>query len=147
MRIKIKVDGQEHQVDVDQEVKIDEDNLQRCMVEQPSKFAWLATALAVYESELKRLEDALEDKEFQLYDMYKDMFEKQPDGPKVTERLLSSRIHANKDYITLREELYRSSEIKRRLTAAVKAMEHRKEMITELSRLKRGEMRLDASGY
>jgi len=142
MIIKVILEGKEHDIDTDRVTQINENDLSKCIVEQPSLYAWVATAHAVYESEAKRLDEAVKDKEHELYAHYKQLAEAK--NEKITERLLSARIRENPDYQTLREKHFAVEEKRRKLKSVVFAMEHRKDMLVQLSALKRGEMKLDA---
>jgi sugar phosphate isomerase/epimerase len=142
MVIRVKIDDQEHDIDTDKITSISEADLTKCIVEQPSLYAWVATAHAVYESEADRLDEALKDKEHALYAHYKELAEAK--NEKVTERLLTARILASEEYLTLRERYFAVDEKRRKLKGVVFAMEHRKDMLVQLSALKRGEMKLDA---
>ena len=142
MIIDVNINGTKTVVDTDK-VKIDETDLKGCLIEQPSLFAFVATTYAVYESKLDMTQNALRDKELELYNRYKTVLDQQADGKRVTENLISSHIRQDVEYKKITLELMNVTEQKRKLRAVVQAFDHRRDMLIQLCGLYKEEMRMD----
>lgn len=136
---KVKVSAQKHEVDsVNEDLRIDEDNLNSEYTKQPSLFTWYA----VMSAESEALRDSLK---FELEMLYAQIgkqvrLEIELCGDKVTEKLIDQEIARKEEYRQKKEELLEANRQFNVMKAVKEGLVQKKDMLISLGANLRGEI-------
>jgi hypothetical protein len=137
-KLKFSLGGKQVVYDLQKEVEIDGERINACIIEQPTKFAYIATVHAGYKG-------AAEGAKVKLDLVYSkmDALIRQAaaeGGEKITEAVVTSRIKQSNKYLEAMQTYEELSNIERQLSVAVEAFRQRKDMLITLASNMRAEM-------
>lgn len=124
------------------EVSIDGDNLSTALLEQPSKFAWIAMCHQAYKAAAEASKTELDQMSARLYGAIRDSASP---GEKLTEAAVDAKIKLTPKYIQAQQNLQELRKLEGQLSVAVEAFRHRKDMLISASALHRAELDMDLS--
>jgi len=116
--------------------KIDEDNLNKCCIEQPSLYVFWSVVYAEAQANLDKAEFELE-----VYEVEQDAKVRELNkDKKVTESAIKRAIQNTEEWKRLKLKAIEARKIAKTYQSIVRALEHRKDMLTTLSLNKRIEL-------
>jgi len=142
---EIIVDGKETKVDVRKVCGIDMESLVEEFTKHPSNYAWYNTILSLYESRKNELESDL-DLKYATLDMKVRSGLSPEESKSIKEKNIESRIITDKEYVVLKDEFLGVGQTVKRLTALVKGLEVKSNMLQQVGARARKEMELDRMG-
>jgi hypothetical protein len=137
-KLKFSLGGKPVVYDLQKEVEIDGERLNSCIIEQPTKFAYIATVHAGYKGAAEGAKVKLD-----LVSSKMDALIRQAaaeGGEKITEAVVASRIKQSNKYLEAMQAYEELSNIERQLSVAVEAFRQRKDMLITLASNMRAEM-------
>jgi len=117
---------------------VDLDDLEKVMISQASWTAWFCVVLGKANTMLKRKDFELDKKYSELYLRYSQ--ELASASSRITEATIKAHILINPEYTVLQDDYAKLSEQVSLLSGVVRGFEHRKDMVVQLSALKRREL-------
>lgn len=136
--IKFKLGGKLLSYDLQKELEIDKTKLSDALLDQSSKFAFVAVAYEGYKALSEGLKIDLDILEAELYSAAKTLAERS--GQKITEGGVEAQIKTNSRWISKQSELQEARRTLGLLQAAKEAFQQRKDMLISLSSLYRAEL-------
>lgn len=144
MIVKFKLDGVEYVVDVEKEMEINVSSLDEERIKHASRRAWLGVASVRYKVHAERLYHELKILKAKLAKEYRSWASQ--NQTRVTESMVEENVLTDERYLNLLEEYFEVSKIAEELSKVERAYDDRKDMLLEISRDRREEMRLDRDG-
>lgn len=135
--IRIKdVNGEYHDYDILDELKIDEYNLEKELQLQPGKYVYWSSILEQVRSYLESAELQEEHTKANLYEVARNTLIAEG-TPKPTKDQIDSWILRQEEFIQTKEQVNTFNNYVKQLNFVVKALEQRHSMLVQLSALKR----------
>ena len=137
-QIKFKLGDKIVKYELSDEVKIDSDRINSSIIEQPSKFAFIAMAWVAYRGAVEGAEVALKRMYAELDTQFRSSADRE--GTKVTEKGIESMVRQHPKYTALQEQYLEIQRIESQLQVAVEACRQRKDMLVSLASNYRAEL-------
>jgi hypothetical protein len=137
-KLKFKLGGKDIIYDLESEVQINPDHLNQSLLDQPTKFAIIATASAAYQGSVEGAKAQLDLESAKLDSLIRE--EAALKGEKTTEDKIKARISAHPKYIAKQQVYMEQSQISRHLQACVEAFRQRMQMLITLANNQRAEL-------
>jgi len=119
-------------------LSVEGEDLSKSMINQASWTAWFCVVLGKADTLLRQKDHEMDRKYSELYlKYYKELSES---GSKATEAIIKASVTSNPEYVRLYESYLAIKEQVATLSGIVKGFEHRKDMLVQLSALKRREL-------
>lgn len=141
---EIVIDGSAQKVSVKKETSIDEQSLSDEFVRHPSVFSWYSTVLALYEAKSDRLKYQLDVMCAQLDHRIRQDAAKS--GDKIVEKQVESAMKMDPKYQVLQEEHLDTKLVVKRLSALVRGLEVKRDMLIQLGARLRAELQMGKMG-
>ena len=139
--LSFHLSGEAVSYDLVKEVGVDRDNIKDSLLEQPSKFAFIASAHAAYRGAVEAAKTELDQLDSSLYMTFRDQAAVR--GEKVTERTLEALIQGNSKRQAALERLNQLKALEARLAVCVEAFRHRKDILISVTSIYRAELDMD----
>jgi len=123
----IEVDGQRQVIELRKFLSIDENNIEKELVENPAQYAYYASVLGWYENLYSRVENEIE-----VIEAKKDLEIRKEGGGELKEREVRSKLLLDKELMEKKEYLFQIDEVVRRLRALVKGIEKKGDRLAQL---------------
>ena len=137
----VVVDGTPTKVEVRKLCSIDVENLVEELTKHPSNYAWYATVLALFDAKKDDLAHQIDVYEGELDIEIRRRVKGDKDAEKeLKERFIKSQILTDAKHKVLSDEYLDTSKVVKRLTALVKALETKRDMMVQIGARLRKEM-------
>jgi len=123
----IEVDGQRQVIELRHFLSIDENSIEKELIENPAQYAYYASVLGWYENLYSRVED-----EIAVLEAKKDLEIRQEGGGELKEREVRSRLLLDRELREKKEYLFQIDEVVRKLRALVKGIEKKGDRLAQL---------------
>lgn len=137
-KLKFRLGDKVITYDLAQEVEIDSNRLNQALVEQATKFAFIATVHAGYRGAVEGAKMKLDLQSAKLDGIVRS--EGVNNGEKMTEAIVTARIKQSKPYLDAQKDYEELAGTERQLAVAVEAFRQRKDMLIALSSNWRAEL-------
>lgn len=130
-KLKFRLGDKVITYDLSYEVQIDADKLNQALIEQPSKFAYIATVHAAYKGAAEGAKIKLDIASCKMDGLLRQ--DAVSNGEKVTEAVIAARIKQSKPYTDALKDWEELAGIERQLSVAVESFRQRKDMLIALA--------------
>lgn len=145
MRLTVEMSGKKYEQDLNEDLRINSDDINESYIDQPSKFAWWAVLAAQARAKADRIKSAIEKQDEYMRKILTGELDAEVrkrlelDGEKITEGKVTNGIYKDERYIeemnklhNLRDEYVEANEDACILESAKEALNQRKEMLISL---------------
>lgn len=129
---EITFEGHKFTVDLQKELKIDEESLVDCMVKHAGNYGWWVGVYTTVKRSLRRLKQDRERNSAALDSVARD--DLISDGLKVTEAAVRARISTDPRVKKFAEEIEALEDLLEYAEAVMRALEHKRDMLKEINR-------------
>jgi len=129
-KLVIKQGGEERVIDLNEFLKIDENNIEQEMRENPSQYAYYASVLSWYEKLRDELSNKLEELEYKKELVIRKRIAEV--GDKIREAEVRALVETDKEVLELRNKVLEVKYVVKRLTALVRGIEKKGDRLSQI---------------